>query len=85
MGLLSIIWMIIIGFVVGALARWLYPGVIPMGFWATALIGIIGSLVAGVITSVLFRRPNGGFHPAGFIMSIVGALVVLWAYLNYMR
>ncbi|HVO88263.1 MAG TPA: GlsB/YeaQ/YmgE family stress response membrane protein [Casimicrobiaceae bacterium] len=83
MGIFSLIWMVIIGFIVGALARWFYPGTIAMGFWATALVGIVGSLVGGVISSLLFRRPGGGYHPAGIVLSILGALIVLWAYLNY--
>jgi len=83
MGIFSLIWMVIIGFIVGVLARWFYPGTIAMGFWATALVGIIGSLVGGVISSLLFRRPGGGYHPAGFVLSIIGALIVLWAYLTY--
>ena len=80
---MGILTMIIVGFIVGLLARWLYPGAIPMGFWGTALVGIIGSLVGGVIGGILFRRPGGGFHPAGLILSIIGALVVLWIYLRY--
>jgi len=85
MGIMSIIWMIIIGFIVGALARFFYPGVVPMGFWMTALLGIGGSLVGGVVSSVLFRSPEGKFHPAGIVLSIVGALVLLYAYLNFMK
>ena len=83
MGILHIVWMIVVGFIVGALARWIYPGTIPMGFWATALVGIIGSLVGGVIGGVLWRSPDGKFHPAGWILSTLGALVVLWLYLTY--
>lgn len=83
MGILSIIGMIIVGFVVGLLARWIYPGTIAMGFWATAAIGIIGSLVGGIIGSMLWRSRDGRFHPAGWILSVVGALGVLWVYLNY--
>jgi len=83
MGVMSVIWMIIVGFIVGVLARWLYPGTVAMGFWATALIGIIGSLVGGVVGGLLFRSPDGRFHPAGIILSVVGALAVLWLYLNY--
>ena len=83
MGLMSLIWMIIVGFIVGVLARWLYPGTITLGFWATAVVGIIGSLVGGVIGSVLWRSPDGKFHPAGWILSVVGALLVLWIYLTY--
>jgi len=83
MGLMSLIWMIIVGFIVGVLARWLYPGTITLGFWATAVVGIIGSLVGGVIGSLLWRSRDGRFHPAGLVLSVVGALVVLWIYLNY--
>jgi uncharacterized membrane protein YeaQ/YmgE (transglycosylase-associated protein family) len=79
----AFIWMIVVGFVVGVLARWFYPGAIGLGFWMTAILGVVGSLVGGVITSLLFRAPDGRFHPAGFVMSIVGALIVLWVYLNY--
>ena len=83
MGILHIIWMIIVGFIVGTLARWIYPGAVTLGFWATALIGVIGSLVGGVIGGVLWRSPDGKFHPAGWILSVVGALLVLWIYLTY--
>ena len=82
MGIMSLIWMIIVGFIVGALARWFYPGAIPMGFWATAIVGVIGSLVGGVIGSILWKSPDGRFHPAGWILSILGALAVLWVYIN---
>jgi uncharacterized membrane protein YeaQ/YmgE (transglycosylase-associated protein family) len=81
-GVFSIIWMIVVGFIVGALARWLYPGGINMGFWATAVVGIIGSLVGGVIGGLMWKSPDGRFHPAGWILSIVGALLVLWLYLT---
>lgn len=85
MGIMSIVWMIIIGFIVGALARFFYPGAVPMGFWLTAALGIGGSLVGGIISSVLFRSPEGKFHPAGILLSIVGALILLYAYLNFLK
>ena len=85
MGVFSIIWMIVIGFVVGVLSRWIYPGVIPMGFWMTALLGIGGSLVGGIIGSLLFRAGDGKFHPAGIFMSIIGSLILLYAYVNYVK
>ena len=85
MGIMSIIWMIVVGFIVGALARFLYPGSIPMGFWMTALLGIGGSLVGGIISSLIFRSPDGKFHPAGWILSILGAIILLYAYLNFAR
>src|SRR5205823_11023905 len=83
MGIFSIVWMIIIGFIVGALARFFYPGAIPMGFWMTSLLGIGGSLVGGIIGSLLFRSEGGKFHPAGIFLSIIGALILLYAYLNF--
>ena len=82
MGIMSLIWMIIVGFIVGVLARFIYPGTIPMGFWATAIVGVIGSLVGGVIGGIIWRSPDGRFHPAGWIMSILGAMILLWAYIN---
>jgi uncharacterized membrane protein YeaQ/YmgE (transglycosylase-associated protein family) len=83
MGIMHLVWMIIVGFIVGVLARWIYPGAVSMGFWATAIVGIIGSLVGGVIGGLIWRSPDGRFHPGGLILSLVGALIVLWIYLNY--
>ncbi|MGI8894696.1 MAG: GlsB/YeaQ/YmgE family stress response membrane protein [Casimicrobiaceae bacterium] len=85
MGIMSIIWMIIIGFIVGVLARFFYPGAIDLGFWMTTLLGIGGSLVGGIIGSLLWRSPDGRFKSAGIIMSIIGALILLWGYLNYWK
>ena len=85
MGILSIIGMIIVGFIVGVLARFFYPGGVPMGFWLTTLLGIGGSLVGGVVTSIMFKSPSGNFHRAGWIMSILGAMALIWLYLNLGR
>jgi len=77
--MLHLIWSIIIGFIVGLIARAVMPGVDHLGFWMTALIGIGGSLVGGFIGALIKRPANGQmFHPAGFIMSILGAVVLLW-------
>jgi uncharacterized membrane protein YeaQ/YmgE (transglycosylase-associated protein family) len=85
MSIMSIIWMIIVGFIVGVLARFLYPGAIAMGFWMTTLLGVAGSLVGGVISSLIFRPGGGKFHPAGWFMSIIGAMILLYAYLNFAK
>jgi len=85
MGILSIVWMIIIGFIVGVLARFFYPGAVELGFWMTTLLGIGGSLVGGIFGSLLWRSRDGRFQPAGMIMSIIGALILLWGYLNYWK
>ena len=76
--MLQIIWMIIIGFIAGLIARALVPGVDAMGFWMTTGLGIVGSIVGGFIGR-LFSKPADGamFHPAGMLMSILGAIIVL--------
>jgi uncharacterized membrane protein YeaQ/YmgE (transglycosylase-associated protein family) len=85
MGILSIIGTIIVGFIVGLLARFFYPGAVPLGFWLTVALGVGGSIIGGVISSFLFKTPDGRFHPAGWFMSIIGALIILWVYINFAR
>ena len=77
--MLHIIWSIIIGFVVGLVARAVMPGVQHIGFIMTTLLGIGGSIVGGLIGR-LFSKPAPGsaFHPAGFILSIIGAIILLF-------
>jgi uncharacterized membrane protein YeaQ/YmgE (transglycosylase-associated protein family) len=77
--MLHIIWSIIVGFIVGLIARAIMPGVEHMGFWMTSFIGIGGSVVGGLIARI-FSRPKDGafFHPAGFLLSIIGALIILF-------
>ncbi len=77
--MITIIVTIIVGFFVGVLARFFYPGAVDMGFWLTTLLGIGGSLLAGLVTSA--RRPggiSGGFNRAGFIASLLGAIVLIF-------
>jgi uncharacterized membrane protein YeaQ/YmgE (transglycosylase-associated protein family) len=76
--MLHIISSIIVGFVVGLVARALIPGDQAMGFWMTAIIGIVGSVVGGLIAR-LFSKPADGafFHPAGFLLSVIGAIIVI--------
>jgi uncharacterized membrane protein YeaQ/YmgE (transglycosylase-associated protein family) len=77
--MLHIIWSIIVGFIVGLIARAIMPGAEHMGFWVTSFVGIGGSIVGGLIARI-FSRPKDGamFHPAGFFLSIIGALIVLY-------
>ena len=73
-----LIWSIIVGFFIGLIARALIPGAEHMGFWMTVVVGIVGSLIGGVIGNLISRPPPGSkFHAAGFLMSIVGAIVLL--------
>jgi uncharacterized membrane protein YeaQ/YmgE (transglycosylase-associated protein family) len=85
MGLIHIVWSIIVGFVVGLIARALVPGIDAMGFIATTVVGIVGSLIGGVIGNMVSKPPEGAkFHPAGFLMSLLGAIIllVIWRYVR---
>jgi len=69
----------VFGLIVGLIARLLYPGRQPMGFIATMILGIIGSLLGGFIAFLFgFRPEQAAFQGAGWIMSIIGAMVVVW-------
>ena len=80
---MGIIGTIFVGFIVGLLARFFFPGTVPLGFWLTVALGIGGSIVGGVVGSLIFRTPDGKFHPAGWILSIIGAMAIIWVYKNY--
>ena len=72
------IWTILIGFVAGLIARALTPGKDPSGFFVTAILGIAGSIAATYIGRALGLYPEG--HAAGFIASVLGAIVLLVVY-----
>ena len=79
--MIHFVWMFVVGIVVGAIARFILPGAQSMGILMTGFLGIAGSFVGGFIARI-FSRPAEGtpFHPAGILLSIVGALVLLWAW-----
>jgi uncharacterized membrane protein YeaQ/YmgE (transglycosylase-associated protein family) len=81
----AFLWWLIIGLVAGALARLLIPGRQPMGMLMTMVLGLVGSVVGGLISSVVFGRnpADPSFHTGGFIMSTIGAVIVLGAYVAY--
>lgn len=74
----GIIGWIIFGLVVGVIAKLLMPGRDPGGFIVTILLGVAGSLLGGFVGRALGMYPPG--HPAGFIMSILGAILLLVLY-----
>jgi uncharacterized membrane protein YeaQ/YmgE (transglycosylase-associated protein family) len=74
---MSILMFILFGLIVGFLARAIMPGRQSMGWVATALVGVAGSFLGGVIGNLLSGAPLLDLHSSGFIGSIVGALVVL--------
>ena len=74
----EILWTLVIGLVVGAIAKLLTPGKDPGGCIITMLIGIAGAFVAGYLGRVLGWYQPG--QPAGFIASVIGAMVLLLIY-----
>ncbi|MGC4007276.1 MAG: GlsB/YeaQ/YmgE family stress response membrane protein [Pirellulales bacterium] len=77
--MLNILSWMLFGLVVGAISRLLYPGRQPMGIFATMVLGIIGSLVGGAISYAFGYDPMDGFlQGSGWIMSIIGSLIVVW-------
>lgn len=69
----NVIGAIISGLVVGALARWFYPGAVDMGWIATILLGVGGALLAGLATS----RGRRDFSRPGCLASILGAMALI--------
>jgi uncharacterized membrane protein YeaQ/YmgE (transglycosylase-associated protein family) len=68
---------IIFGLVVGIIAKLLMPGRDPGGFILTIVIGIVGALVGTFIGRMLWGGPD---YAAGWIMSILGSILLLWGY-----
>lgn len=75
---MSLIWTIVIGFLVGVVAKLVHPGRENMGFVITTLLGIGGALVAGYVGQAFGWYQAG--QGAGFIGSVLGALVLLFIY-----
>ncbi len=77
---MSLVWFIIVGLICGFIARALFPGKQPMSLGATAVLGMAGSLLGGLVGSMLWGGFRGAtIQPGGWILSIAGAMVVLYA------
>lgn len=72
------IYMIVIGFLVGLVARFLFPGRDPAGLIVTTLLGIAGAMVGSFAGQAMGLYAEG--QPAGFLMSVVGAMILLFAF-----
>jgi uncharacterized membrane protein YeaQ/YmgE (transglycosylase-associated protein family) len=72
----------IFGLIVGAIARFLVPGKQPMTWLMTILLGVVGSLLGGGIAWLIWGNPEGTYSPGGWIMSIVGAIIVVLIYVR---
>ena len=75
---MGILWTIVLGFVIGVLAKFLHPGKEHIGFISTILLGIAGSFLAGVIGQHLGWYQAG--EGAGFIASVIVAILLLVIY-----
>jgi uncharacterized membrane protein YeaQ/YmgE (transglycosylase-associated protein family) len=76
---MHIIRMLVVGLIVGILARFFYPGAVHMGWIASIALGVLGSLLAGFVVQLTSgsagKQP---FHPAGFVASILGSMVLIF-------
>ena len=69
---------IVVGLIVGILARFFYPGPVPMGAIATILLGIGGSFVGGFLSRLVSGGGTGPLQPAGIIGSVIGGIVLIF-------
>jgi uncharacterized membrane protein YeaQ/YmgE (transglycosylase-associated protein family) len=73
--LLYLIFLFVIGLIVGGLARLLLPGPDPMGMGMTALVGVSGTLIAGLFSWYVLHR-----HGAGLVLSVLLSMLLVWLY-----
>lgn len=76
---MEILWLLIVGLIVGLIARFLVPGPDPIGLLATMVLGVVGSFVGGLILSLL-TEGELALTTSGWIGSILGAVVALLIY-----
>ena len=74
-----VVWYVIVGLIVGVLARLILPGRQQMNMLMTILIGVVGALVGGFLWELIFSN-----HGIAWIGSVIVAVVVVWAYERYL-
>jgi uncharacterized membrane protein YeaQ/YmgE (transglycosylase-associated protein family) len=79
----GLLWTVLIGLIVGAVAKLLMPGKDPGGWIVTILLGLAGSFIAGYLGRMIgwYREEQS----AGFIMSVLGAILLLFLYRMFIR
>jgi uncharacterized membrane protein YeaQ/YmgE (transglycosylase-associated protein family) len=77
MGILT--W-IVLGLIVGALAKWIMPGDDPGGIFITILIGIAGALLGGFLSTALGMGAVDGFNLGSVVIAVIGSLILLFGY-----
>lgn len=76
--MLNLIGAIFSGLIVGALARYLYPGDVPMGWVMTFLLGIGGSILASLVAGTASGSYRDGVNRAGCLASVLGAMALIF-------
>lgn len=71
------------GLIAGWIAKWLTGSDRPLGCLPTILVGVAGSFTMGGIFHILFASSNDGIQPAGFIGSVIGAVIVLYLFRKF--
>ncbi len=74
----QVISFIVVGLIVGILARFFYPGPVPLGIVATILLGIGGSFVGGFLGRLVSGGDSSPFQPAGLFGSVIGGIVLIF-------
>lgn len=69
---------IVFGFIAGVLAKWIMPGTYHIGFIMTIILGVVGSMVGGYISTFFGKGRVDGFNFGSFVVAIIGAIVVLF-------
>jgi len=77
---MGIVYMILLGLVIGALAKWIFPGPGPGGILMTIVIGIAGAVLGGFIGSALGVGSVSGFNLTSLALGVTGALLLLWGH-----
>jgi uncharacterized membrane protein YeaQ/YmgE (transglycosylase-associated protein family) len=77
---MAVISWLLVGLIAGAVARLIVPGRDPMGWVATLVLGLVGSLIGGLIAVMFTDRTFGEFTAAGLLGSILGGIVALIVY-----
>ncbi|MGL4600112.1 MAG: GlsB/YeaQ/YmgE family stress response membrane protein [Plesiomonas sp.] len=71
---------VILGLIVGILAKWIMPGKDEGGFIVTVILGIVGAVVGGYVSQLLGIATVTGFNIKSLIFSIIGSLIILFVY-----
>ena len=76
--MINVVSSIFSGLLIGVLARWLYPGDVPMGWLTTILLGIGGSLLVGMLTASRTGGIGRGVNRPGCLASVLGAMALIF-------